>query len=173
MNKFLFKEGDLVYNLRKDGNIYVVINNYFSKIQKSKEEYPLGIQYSDGSYESFTIDGRYQKHQHVPNIVHANQENYEYLKKYLGYNLESPTDFKRKKKPVDIVRHFISKYGYAWCGASIDSQDDSIEMTKNTLVKIVEINTSDSCIKFVDQSGEYWDFVTPYDLLKGKPILID
>ena len=32
MNNFLFKEGDLVYNLRKDGNIYVVINNYFSSI---------------------------------------------------------------------------------------------------------------------------------------------
>ena len=69
MNKTLFKEGDLVYNLRKDGNIYTVINNYFSKIQKSKEEYPLGIQYSDGSYESFTIDGR-----HIDELIRLTNE---------------------------------------------------------------------------------------------------
>ena len=68
MNKILFKEGDLVYNLRKDGEIHIVVNNDFSN---SKEKYPLGIQYNDGSYETFTIDGRHQANQHVPNIVHA------------------------------------------------------------------------------------------------------
>ena len=127
MNKILFKEGDLVYNLRKGGEIHIVVNSDFSNIQKSKEKYPLGIQYNDGSYETFTIDGRYQVNQHVPNIVHANQENYEYLTKHLGYNLESPIDFKNKKKPIEIVRHFISKYGYVWCGASAYCQDESIE----------------------------------------------
>lgn len=170
MNNFLFKEGDLVYNLRKDGNIYVVINNYFSGIQKCKEEYPLGIQYNDGSYESFTIDGKYQKQQHVANIVHANKENYEYLKNHLGYDLESPIDFKNKKRPVDIVRYFISKYGYVWCGASIDSQDESAEMVKNVLVKIVKIDICNNFTIFVDQFGECWDFVTPYDFIKDEPI---
>ena len=170
MNKILFKEGDLVYNLRKGGEIHIVVNSDFSNIQKSKEKYPLGIQYNDGSYETFTIDGRYQVNQHVPNIVHANQENYEYLTKHLGYNLESPIDFKNKKKPIEIVRHFISKYGYVWCGASAYCQDESIEKTKNTLVKIVEIDTSDGFTRFVDQSGEYWYFVTPYDFIKDEPI---
>ena len=40
MNKILFKEGDLVYNLRKGGEIHIVVNSDFSNIQKSKEKYP-------------------------------------------------------------------------------------------------------------------------------------
>jgi hypothetical protein len=38
------------------------------------------------------------------------------------------------------------------------------------LVKIVEIDTSDGFTRFVDQSGEYWYFVTPYDFIKDEPI---
>ena len=37
MNKILFKEGDLVYNLRKGGEIHIVVNSDFSNIQKSAD----------------------------------------------------------------------------------------------------------------------------------------
>lgn len=66
--------------------------------------------------------------------------------------------------------HYPIQYGYVWCGASAYCQDESIEKTENTLVKIVEIDTSDGFTRFVDQSGEYWHFVTPYDFIKDEPI---
>ena len=37
MNKILFKEGDLVYNLRKGGDIHIVVNSGFQIFKNLKK----------------------------------------------------------------------------------------------------------------------------------------
>lgn len=161
-----FKAGDLVYDLRMDGNIYEIVDN-----PHSHTSYKIAAAGNDGNYHIYTETGLFFVDDELPTLIKATEENYKALTSIFGDVFQNPADYTKTLSSEAIIQALIAKQGFAWCGVSDNSNEEAREQGKSWLckiVKVVEREKYDS--EFHLDGGTVYLYAVPFDPNTGDEI---
>jgi hypothetical protein len=140
-----FKAGDLVYWPSRGTSV-------FSTVGYNLQSYPLSIVDHD---TRFTVDGRFNKTDTLPELFHATPENKTLLDALYGVEFESP--------PVKLSGSDLTRKMFTECDAPIlcyvnNPQDVAIGCNGFYLRLVVRVEGE----YFVDHNNQEWTYATPY-----------
>ena len=159
MNKF--KVGDPVYYPEKGNKVFTLENVYGCK----NETYPLCIKIDGYTEVAFTEEGLKYKYHDLPRLLHATPEVQEQLERLYGVEFEKPPVKPTSKEIVQAMLDKGEKSVPSW--VSDCKEHPTADCTWVYIKKIVEGNVQSI---FVDERGEEWMYVTPFNPATDEPI---